>query len=423
MSKVIHQERMNEHGEFHDKGRIFINPKTGAFSDLSNVRLLRLGVDTVRQMYRGQIRLEVLDLCELGGVVEFGGYSWVAGRVGRDSGYQYKLQNADLGLILLIKNFNVKSDQHGPHLKIEVSPHLIEYKTPVNLQHMLDQLANQVLTDCEPNQCAVHLALDVQGWEPPADTVARMNCRSRRVREISGIDSIEWAANASVYGKNETFMFGNANGLQLSIYQKTKQARATDRLDYWQTVWGRCYADLDTPLFDPALDVWRIELRFHHSVVQQFADGSFCTKTGELIGTRTFAELAPHLQGLWQYGFEAFKLLEQKGVYAAAWSLFCHDPVVQSGAECLSKKHHYKRHYKTASGFSGKNIELFLGNLVSIAGRERIGAGKLHAQLKKFSGYKVILEYFENKGLSENDIYHWLKEKLTERQLRWGVAV
>lgn len=423
MSKFIHQVRMNEHGEFDSKGRIFVNPKNGEFTDLSSIGILRLGVDTVRQMYRGVILPGILEMFENSGFVEFGGYSWAASRVGRDSGYQYKLQNSDLGLILLIKNFNVKPEDHGPHLKIEVSPHFIEYHSPDNLQAKLDQLASLVLDDCKPNQCAVHLALDVIGWQPPADTVARMQCRSRQVRDISGINSIEWAANACVYGNSETFMFGSAGAVQLAIYNKSKQAKATDRLDYWETIWGRSYQDLDTPLYTGEQEVWRIELRYHHSVIQQFADGSVCKKTGEYIGTRTFAELAPHLQGLWSYGFEAFKLLEQRGVYSAAWSLFADDPVVQSGAECLSKEHHYRRHYKTANGFSGKNIELFLGNFVSIIARERVGATRAHEQLKKFDGYKVILEHFESKGLRERDIYIWLRDKLTERIIRYGVAV
>lgn len=423
MSKVIHQSRLNELGEFDRFGRTFVNPKTAKVSDLSGVRLLRCAVDTVRQMYRGRINQSVLALFDNPKIVELGGYLWHASRVGRDSGYQYKLQNNDLGIILLIKNFNVKPEDHGPHLKIEVSPHFIEYHSPSSLQKKIDSLASLVLEDLQPNQCAVHLALDVQGWTPPADTVHRMQCRSKRVRDISGVDSIEWAANASVYGLNETFMFGSASGLQLSIYNKTKQAKATDRLDFWRSIWSKAYADLDTPLYEANDDVWRIEIRYHHSVVQQFADGSVDVRTGELIGTRTFAELAGHLQGLWEYGFEAFKLLDSKGVYSAAWTLFCDDAVVQTGAECLSEQHHYKRHYKTASGFSGKNIELFLGNFVSLIARERVGATKAFKQLKAWSFYNVILEHFEDKGLTERDIYAWLRDKLTERIVRWGVAV
>lgn len=96
---------------------------------------------------------------------------------------------------------------------------------------------------------------------------------------------------------------------------------------------------------------------------------------------------------------------------------------MQSGAECLSQEHHYRRHYKTAGGFSGKNIELFLGNFVSIVARERLGAGKAFEELKKFSGFQVIADHFEAKGKSERDIYRWLRDKLQERHIRYGLAV
>ncbi len=43
-------------------GRLFIDPGTTAMVDLSRVRLLRCGVDTVRQLYRGMIRPEIMAL-------------------------------------------------------------------------------------------------------------------------------------------------------------------------------------------------------------------------------------------------------------------------------------------------------------------------------------------------------------------------
>ncbi len=80
----------------------------------SRVRILRCGVDTVRQLYNGKLRPEVMALFDLSvDVVEFAGYEWSKGRIGRDSGYQYRLQNAELGLILLIKNHNIKVDTLG----------------------------------------------------------------------------------------------------------------------------------------------------------------------------------------------------------------------------------------------------------------------------------------------------------------------
>lgn len=423
MSKPIHQVRINVNGENDQFGRLFVNPKTAEITDLSNVRLLRCAVDTVRQLYRGSLRQHVLDLFETSGMVSFADYEWHAGRIGRDSGYQYCLKNADLGIILLLKNFNVKEDEYGPHLKIEVSPHTIESNTPAMLQKLMDELAEAVLVEPEQNQCAVHIALDVQGWKPPRDTVARMQCRSRRIRDISGIESVEWASMSSVYGHGETYMFGSASGLQLAIYDKTKQAKAIDKLDFWRSLWSTSYADFDTPNFDAEEDVWRIEMRYHHSVIQQFADGSANMQTGEVIDTRSFLELAPHLDGIWRYGFDAFKLLATKGIYDAAWSLFALDAHVETGMVSLLDDIDYKRYYKTASGFTGKNVELFLGNFVSIMARERHGATKSFEQLKKWDCFNVIREHFEEKGKSERDIYRWLRDKLAERIVRYGVAI
>jgi len=210
------------------QSRLFVDPGTARIVDLSKVRLLRCGVDTVRQLYRGLIRPEIMALFEKpGAMVQFAGEFWHAGRVGRDSGYQYKLQNADLGFILLIKNFNAKLEQIGPHLKIEVSPHAIDALSPERLQERMDYYAAAVMTHRERNQCAVHLALDLQGWEPPADLTARMHCRARANRDISGIKEIQWTMEAATYGRGQSFLFGSAGGVQLGIYNKTIQAQLT----------------------------------------------------------------------------------------------------------------------------------------------------------------------------------------------------
>src|SRR3990167_11083704 len=133
--------------------RLFVDPGKMGFIDLSGVRLLRCGVDTVRQLYRGMIRPEIMCLFDKPGtLVDFAGQRWHSCRVGRDSGYQYKLQNADLDIILLVKNFNAKLDSIGPHLKIEVSPHAIDSLSPERLQARLDFYAAAVLTHVEINQ-------------------------------------------------------------------------------------------------------------------------------------------------------------------------------------------------------------------------------------------------------------------------------
>ena len=409
-----------------ESGRLFIDAASAALTDLSAVRLLRCGVDTVRQLYRGLIRPQVMALFETpGAMVDFAGQRWHAGRVGRDSGYQYKLQNADLGLILLVKNFNAKIDAIGPHLKIEVSPHAIDSLSPERLQSRMDFYAGELMSHVERNQCAVHLALDLQGWTPPADLVARMHCRARTHRDISGINELHWHTKSSVYGRGETSMFGSANGIQLCIYNKTEPARATDKLDFCESVWrrGDSFDDSDPANYNPDQDVWRIELRFHHSIIQQFAAGSVDLKSGQLIDTDSFADFSAHLDGLWRYGLGQFKLLARPGYYAPIWTLIRDDVRVEVSVDSLLGDTDYKRYYKTSRGFSGKNVELFLGNFVSLLARERVGAKKAFNRLKEWECWPVIRDHYAAKDMTENDLYQHIKGLLEERHVRWGRAV
>jgi hypothetical protein len=407
-------------------GRVFFDQKTAHITDLSGVRLLRCGVDTVRQLYRGMIRPEIMALFETPGVlVDFAGQRWHSGRVGRDSGYQYKLQNADLGIILLVKNFNAKLDNIGPHLKIEVSPHAIDSLSPERLQARLDYYASAALTHLDINQCAVHLALDLQGWTPPVDLVARMHCKARTHRDISGINEINWATKSSVYGRGETSMFGSASGVQLAIYNKTEQARATDKLDYWESVWKRRdgFDENDPDNYNPAQDVWRVELRYHHSIIQQFASGSLDLKTGEAIDTRSFEAFSGHLDGLWRYGLGQFKLMSRPGYFEPIWTLMREDVRVDLPVDSLLDETEYKRYYKTSRGFSGKNVELFLGNFVSLLARERVGAKKAFDTLQQWDCWPVIRDHYAAKDMSERDLFKHIKALLEERNVRWGRAV
>jgi hypothetical protein len=425
MKKAVDQIRLNPMNGLEDRnGRLFIDPSSLKMTDLSSAKLLGCRVDTVRQLYRGRIRPDVLALVEEPGLVEFAGHQWHAGRVGRDSGYQFKLQNADLGFVLLLKNFNVKIDVIGAHMKIEVSPHAIQSCTPAVLQEWMDRFAIEAMEYVEPNQCAVHLALDVQGWTPPADLIDRLLCRARTRRDLSGIKEIHYDGEAVSYGRGQSSLFGSASGIQLAIYNKTLQAYAIDKLDYWRATW----ASLDNPFdaedpqnYDPDAPVWRIELRFHHSIVQQFADGSECA--GRVLESSTYAELAGHLDGLFQYGLESFRLCSSKGVFDAFWTLMRHDVHVSVPVESLLGQTYYKRHFKTSKGFSGKNVELFLGNFISLVSRERIGAEKAFASLREWECWPVIRDHYADKGKTERDIYKHVQKLLAERTVRWGRAV
>ncbi len=420
------QIRLDNNGYESPTGRLFVDRNTARITDLSKVRLLRCGVDTVRQLYKGLLRPEILSLFDKPGtIVDFAGDRWHAGRVSRDSGYQYKLQNADLGFVLLLKNFNAKIENIGPHLKIEVSPHAIDSLSPERLQARMDHYAAQILTSIEVNQCAVHLALDLQGWTPPTDLVARIHCRARTHRDVSGINELHWATKSSVYGRGETSMFGSANGLQLCIYNKTEQAKATDKFDYWESVWRRrdSLDEGDPDNYNSAQDVWRIELRYHHSIVQQFASGSVDLQSGQTIETCTFAAFSQHLDGLWRYGLSQFKLIARPGYFEPIWTLIRDDVRVDLPVDSLLDETEYKRYHKTSRGFSGKNVELFLGNFVSLLARERVGARRAFHRLKDWECWPVIRDHYAAKGMDEDALYKHIKGILEERYVRWWRAV
>src|SRR5690606_4877778 len=407
-------------------GRLFFDSMTARITDLSNVRILACTVDTVRQLYRGLIRPEIMCLFDKPGtIVDFAGQRWHSGRVSKDSGYQYKLQNADLGIILLVKKFNAKLENVGPHLNLEVSRHAIDQFCAERLQERLDYSASHVLTNVERNQCAVPLALDLQGWQPPADLIARMHCRARAARDISGIKEIQWTLESATYGKGQSYLFGSAGGVQLGIYNKTEQARAIDKLDYWEGVWRRrdSFDEADPDNYNPEQDVWRVELRYHHSVIQQFASGSFDLQSGQTIETNSYAAFAPHLDGLWRYGLRQFKLLARPGYFEPIRTLIREDARVDLPVDSLLDDTEYRRSYKTSRGFSGKNVELFLGNFVSLLARERVGARRGFHQLKDWECWPVIRDHYAAKVIDEDGVYNHIKGIVEQRHVRWGRAV
>jgi hypothetical protein len=83
----------------------------------------------------------------------------------------------------------------------------------------------------------------------------------------------------------------------------------------------------------------------------------------------------------------------------------------------------YKRQYKTSRGFSGKNVELFLGNFVSLLARERVGARRAFHRLKDWECWPVIRDHYAAKGMDEDGLYKHIKGILEERHVRWGRAV
>ncbi len=129
------------------------------------------------------------------------------------------------------------------------------------------------------------------------------------------------------------------------------------------------------------------------------------------------------MDGLWRYGLGQFKLLARPGYFQPIWTLIREDVRVDLPVDSLLDETEYKRYYKTSRGFSGKNVELFLGNFVSLLARERVGAKKAFDRLQDWECWPVIRDHYAAKEMTEHDIYKHIKALLEERSVRWGRAV
>src|SRR5690606_14115006 len=95
--------------------------------DLSGMRYLHTGVDTLKQLYNCLIRPDVLqDLQkayeDTDTIFHIGGIDWLITRSSKASGYQFILKNLDLGFVVLLKSFYAEADLSASHLKIECTP-------------------------------------------------------------------------------------------------------------------------------------------------------------------------------------------------------------------------------------------------------------------------------------------------------------
>lgn len=418
MSKK-HFERYNGNFEPSSTGRIFVDTP-GQFN-LSSINILYSSLDTVRQLYKLRLKTgfvealgDALEGVPAGKVVySFAGYKWMLRRGGA-SGYQYMLQNAELGLVLLIKTRYATLESIGTHLKIEVSPKLIFDNTPENLQLLLDSFADMIALDSMYHQAgvAVHLACDLQGWEPPQDFASKLTCRSRRITDRSGISELSLDTDiCSVYGAGQSYLFGSASSLQFALYNKTKESKCSDKLDYFLDRWNAKTTDFLKPLYNPEETVWRAEVRFSHSVVNQFASAND-------VKLNSFESIIAHLGGLWRYALNNFRYDYSRTYIHPVWTVL----MEESGFDQFETGFVYRREYKTPGIGNEKNVALALGNMLSIYARNKFSAQKALECVKESGIYLDLVGYFRSRGLDKSDIYEFIQKGLSDRWLASKVA-
>ncbi len=424
-------------GEQDSKGRLFLS--SIGQRNLAAVSFLHEGVDTIRQLYEGVLKPDVLEhikrVYDLGPSHRFIhvlGRDWLLGS-GGSSGFRYRLQDSDTGVILFISSrYALETTKHS-HFKIELSPHFIDSRSDVMIQGYMDTLATRLLVSSKPVGCAVHLCVDLQGWQPSKDFADMLVTRSRRRVDHRSLSGVEYNLSeiAAVYGNSQSFLFGTASNLQFSLYQKDLQAKSIDKMHFWEAVWQRRTREDFKPIYDSSKPVWRFEFRFHQTVIKEFSE----SLQQSLL---TFSDLVSHLTGLFRYALGNFRLNAvsssvsssssfYRGVYIdPMWQLLMQDvEILRPGADL-----YYKRKRKQPGQGGLRNLWLSVGNLTTLYARKGFTPVQAVKCLKNSGIWEDQLEYYRSKyedlrGVCDDVIEKFaikqMKSKLLERTLQ-GVA-
>lgn len=418
MAKAQFHERHSYHSIAVDdskqdpNGRLFVS-KAGMF-DLSKVAIIGCTVDTVRQLYTGTIKSALYDrikqavdseLYRLDGAVFHVPCSWAVSRMSKVSGYRYKLQNNEEGVVILVGSYYALEEDQGSHLKIELSPRFIASRGHSLVQVRLDQIANSLLDQPAPAGCAVHLAMDIQQWMLPADFEDRFSTYSRAKRGFDGIvesQFVDLATASTRYGKNEieTLTYGKPAGLQACIYRKDKEIIRSDKVDYFHGLWA------ESGQFDPEEPVWRVEMRFHHTVVREIGNGM-----GEAL--ESFAQVARHLADMWRYALMRNRLDHSSRYIAPIWQLFIEEARFLEPANGLKLARVKKKDVAAIS----KNLGQIIGNLISLSARQGHNTRFVMLQLRKLFIWPEIQRYYRERGMTEDDLRQQVEKGLWQRRV------
>ncbi|MCB1658224.1 MAG: hypothetical protein KDI39_08365 [Pseudomonadales bacterium] len=386
------------------KGRLFMTNK-GMF-DLSKVNFLHFGVDTVRQLYTGVPRPEILqfldDALHGEGLYTLNDHVFSVSKMGKLSGYRYKLQNNALGIIILVASYYVDLQKEGTHLKIEVSPHCL-LKRRSETTNFLHRFAKQCLQKgYKPCAVALHIACDFQGWQPAKDFMEKFVTRSKTVKTYMGISdgSFDISQVATIYGENQSITFGKASSTQICLYRKDLEADKHDKIDFWRGVWGDNYQSNK--------DVWRLEVRFHHTVLNELGQGMGVDST-------TAYHWYSKIREIWDYALNNNRLELSKNFISPIWQLLRDD-----GPDMLVKKYAFIpciRQKKSVTASPIRNISNMLGNMISLFARQHIDFIDFWQSVLSLPIFPIIQQRLDDIGQTLDDLREKLERSYLDRYL------
>ncbi|WP_409991230.1 hypothetical protein [Cellvibrio sp.] len=333
------------------------------------------------------------------------------------------MKNLDLGFVVLIKSFYAEPDLSASHLKIECTPQLIAEHTPQSLTKLINEIASDFAYQLVPSGVSCHIAVDVKGFQVPADFESRLVAKAKRQFKFNSISNAQADLNetAVIYGAGQSYTFGSAGGLQFCVYDKVSESLKTDKYQFWCDQWSKVpaanfdgdFSQQNISEFQHGDTVHRIEARFHHSVINQFCWGTVGTD-GKNISIKTYADLAPHLTALWQYSLNNFRLQYSTSYIDPVWQyliediqFFCPSPVLE-----------YCRKPKPPCENSNRNVAFWLGNQIRLYARKRFKTSFVVSRILSAGLDAELANYFGCKLYGESEFLHEVLTEFVDKKLR-----
>lgn len=408
-----------ENKTWHREGDRFYNSQD-SFS-LSGMKFLHAGIDTIKQLFTGFLKLDVIHALSTHSydvncsTVNFGGIDWKYSSSSKKTGYQFVLKNLDLGFVVLLKSFFEEEDKLGSHLKIEVTPQAIFESTPIELRNQLRDIASIFLSSHTENSIAFHACVDIKNLELPDDFEANLVTKARRQFRYNSISNAQYSLNETsvVYGNGQSYTFGSASSVQMTIYDKVAESLKSDKITFWESVWSQIPSvnDFSVPEYQQGDNVHRLELRFHHSIVREFCNGSK-NIVGDKLDIRNFVHLCDHICHLFRYGLNLFRLHHSTSYIHPIWQTLIEDVIIYPPCPHFM----YKRSKKSPSPSSRRNTAFWLGNVIKLMSRKRMTTSHVVKHIINSGLESDLSDYFNCKVFGESDeLYHNLHEFVSKK--------
>jgi hypothetical protein len=299
-------------------------------------------------------------------------------------------------------------DIAGQHLKIELSPKFISQRSPKTIMDTLDYINNFVLLDGVPKGCAVHLSCDYQGFQLPDNFLDMFQTHARIVKSYDGLNTLDisnLSESVATYGKaeNRNYLIGKPASIQITDYDKTKEIVKSDKQDYFQAEW-QAYTFGD---YDSDKTVRRLEVRVSHTVIREIGQG-----IGQDL--ESFLQVSEYLTDIWRYALEKNRFLMAKNLLHPFWQLLLQDVFFTLPAKGIK----LTRKKKDSLAAIQRNVSQILGNLISICARNpKITAKQVILQLRLTSFYDYIAKAYSERGMSDDDVLHFIEKGLKRRRM------